>query len=257
MEIPDVIQDEAFRRISRADKLVMVASGKGGVGKSLISISLAAILSDIGRKVGLLDLDVHGPSIPELFRTDRLVRATRFGFEPVRLNGMELMSLGYLIGSSPVPLGGEEKSSLLRMMIALTNWSELDYLIVDLPPGTGDEMILAVRALKRHPRSGVILVTLPSRLSLSVVERALTLLRDEGVNILGLVENMSYLKCDGRIVRPFGSSDSSSLGVDVLGNIPLDPKMEEAFILGQVPHKVSEEIRRSFLTIASEVERRL
>ncbi len=256
MRAPDVLQDEALRRVSRADRLLMVASGKGGVGKSIISISLASTLSEMGRKVGLLDLDVHGPSIPQVFRSERLIKATKHGLEPLRMNGLELMSLGYIVRDSPVPLGGEDKMSLLKMMVALTNWSHLDYLVVDLPPGTGDEMILAIRALKRHPRSGTVLVTLPSKLSLSIVRRALDLLRDEGIRVLGIIENMSYIRCGGDIVRPFGSLalDYSSLGTQVLGSLPLEPAVEEALASGKLPHKASREVMEAVSAIASRIE---
>ncbi len=254
MQAPDVLQDEALRRLSRAERLLMVASGKGGVGKSLISISLASTLSERGRKVGLLDLDVHGPSIPQVFRSERLIRATKHGLEPLKIDGLELMSLGYIVRGSPVPLGGEDKMSLLKMMVALTNWSNLDYLVVDLPPGTGDEMLLAIRALKRHPRSGAVLVTLPSKLSLSVVRRALDLLRDEGVRVLGIVENMAHIRCGGDTVRPFGSLDYASLGVNVLGNLPLDPAVEEAIASGKPPHKASREVMEAISAVASRIE---
>ncbi len=254
MRIPDVLQDEALRRVSRAKRLLMVASGKGGVGKSLISMALASTLSEMGTKVGLLDLDVHGPSIPQIFRSELLIKATRHGLEPLRIDGLELMSLGYIVGDSPVPLRGEDKMSLLKMMIALTNWSPLDYLVVDLPPGTGDEMTLAIRALKKHPRSGTVLITLPSRLSLSVVKRALDLLRDEGVRVLGIIENMAYIRCGEDVVRPFGSLDYSSLGTEVLGSLPLDPAVEEALASGRPLHKASREVMESISAIASKIE---
>ncbi len=254
MRAPDVLQGEALRRLSRAERLLMVASGKGGVGKSLISMSLASTLSEMGRKVGLLDLDVHGPSIPQVFRSERLIRATKHGLEPLKIDGLELMSLGYIVRGSPVPLGGEDKMSLLKMMVALTNWSNLDYLVVDLPPGTGDEMLLAIRALKRHPRSGAVLVTLPSMLSLSVVRRALDLLRGEGVSVLGIVENMAYIRCGGEAVRPFGSLDYASLGVNVLGSLPLDPAVEEAIASGKPPHKASREVMEAISAVASRIE---
>ncbi len=248
----DPIQDEALRRVSRADRLVMVASGKGGVGKSLVSISLTLTLSEMGSKVGLLDLDVHGPAAHQVFKAPEPVRATKDGLEPVRAKGVEVMSMGYLVGDQPVPVKGEGKMSLLTTLLALTNWSHLDYLIVDLPPGTGDEMILAIRALKGHPRSGALLVTIPSRLSLSSVKRALTLLKDEGINVLGVLENMAYLRCGDGLIRPFGKLK----GIEVLESLPLDPGVEDALLRGE-PHRSSPEVRDAFRRLALEIERRL
>lgn len=255
MERIDVFFEEGRRRISRADKIILVASGKGGVGKSLISACLALSLSDLGRKVGVLDLDVHGPSIPNLLNLRDEIRATKDGFNPAKVWGLEVMSLGLLTGDLPIPLRGEHKRSLISMLTALTNWGKLDYLVVDLPPGTGDETIWSIRSLRGFNRGGAILVTIPSILSLSVVKRTLKLLSEEGLRILGVVENMSHFKCGNDVVRPFGSIHLEELGVNILGRIPIDPSIEEAISKGEPPHKASFDIQRIFMELARVVER--
>ncbi len=252
----DLMFEESRRRISRASKLVLVASGKGGVGKSLISASLALSLGELGKKVGILDLDVHGPSIPNIFGVKGEVLATKFGLNPIRVSGVELMSIGLIVKDSPIPLKGEYKRSLISTLTALTNWSRLDYLIVDLPPGTGDETIWSIRILKGASKGGAIIVTLPSMLSTSVVRRAIQLLRGEGVKLLGIVENMSFFRCNDDIVRPFGSL-SDDLAEDLIARIPIEPSVEEAMLKGIPVNRASPEIHEVFLSLARKIDNSL
>ncbi len=244
-EVPDVLFEEAGRRLSRADKIVLVGAGKGGVGKSLVSACLALGLADAGVKVGLLDLDVHGAVIPEILGVREMVRAGKEGLRPVEVHGIEVMSLGLLTGESPVPILGEFKRSLLSTMLALTNWGRMDYLLVDLPPGTGDEVISILRLIRRRPKAGALVVTTPSLASRAVVRRMLSLLRDEGIRTIGIVENMAYFRCGDQVVRPFGAGDvealASEYGVKVLAKLPIEPAIEVAVREGRPLHRSSQE----------------
>jgi len=221
----------ARKSVSAVDRVLLVCSGKGGVGKSVIASSLALALKDLGRAVGLLDLDVHGPSAPLVLGSgEARLSGGREGLYPVDLDGLKVFSLHYYIEDKPVPVRGAVKESLVLSILAELAWGRLDYLVVDEPPGTGDEIMITIRVL--GDKAGAVLVTTPSVLSLSVVRRLLALLRDEGVRILGLVENMSYLVYKGEIVELFGRSRAEELGVRVLGRVPLDPSLDEAIVSG-------------------------
>jgi len=221
----------ARKNVSAVDRVLLVCSGKGGVGKSVIASSLALALKDLGRAVGLLDLDIHGPSAPLVLGSGEIrLAGGREGLYPVDVNGLKVFSLHYYIEDRPMPVRGAVKESLVLSILAELAWGRLDYLVVDEPPGTGDEIIVTLRVL--GDKAGAVLVTTPSALSLFVVKRLLNLLRDEGVRILGLVENMSYLMYEGKALEIFGRSRAEELGVRVLGRVPLDPSLDEALVSG-------------------------
>ncbi|MEM3447241.1 MAG: Mrp/NBP35 family ATP-binding protein [Candidatus Korarchaeum sp.] len=240
----DPIFGKARSRLRKVGKITLVASGKGGVGKSLVAASLALISANKGYRTGLLDLDVHGPSIPRIFGFDGELMAGRGGLVPPVVSGLRVMSPGFMVGRNPVPLRGESKMSLLSFLLAITDWGDLDHLVVDIPPGTGDETIFCLRVL-RGLRAGAIVVTTPSSLSQSVVMRLISLLRGEGFRIHGLVENMAYINCCGRFLRPFGSIDEDFLrdcGLRLLASLPIDPSIEERIREGRFP-ELPEEFR--------------
>ncbi|MCC6029743.1 MAG: ATP-binding protein [Candidatus Korarchaeum sp.] len=225
----DPLFERARSKIEKVRRVTLVASGKGGVGKSIVSSSIALVSASRGLKTGLLDLDLHGPSIPKIFGFNGEISAGKEGLIPPIVRGVKIMSLGLMVGENPLPLKGEDKRSALSTLLAITDWGELDHLVIDMPPGTGDETIFCIRALK-SAKANALIVTTPSSLSLSVVSRLIELLRGEGINLLGLVENMAYFRCDNEIIRPFGSIDEGSLskcGLRVLGSLPIDPLIEE------------------------------
>lgn len=232
----DMIFERAKKKLKGVGKVTLVASGKGGVGKSVIAASLAIVSADRGYKTALLDLDVHGPSVPGIFGFKGEIGAGKGGLVPPVVNGVKLMSLGLMIGGNPVPLKGESKRSVLSFLLAITDWGELDHLVIDMPPGTGDETIFGVRVLRGLSNAGALLVTTPSSLSRSVVMRLVELLREEGVRIHGLIENMAYIECHGELIRPFGSIDEDFLrecGLRVLASLPIDPSVEESIRKGK------------------------
>lgn len=257
-DVPDVLFEEARRKLSRASKVVAVTAGKGGVGKSFVSICLALALAEKGKKVGLLDLDIHGSSIPLALNLAREVRAGKEGFEPVKKYGIEIMSIGLLTGDAPVLIKGGDKMDLITTLVALTNWRVLDFLIIDLPPGTGDEVIWTIRVIKDLGSAGALVVTTPSLLAHSVVRRNLELLSNEKINILGLVENMSYFICGKEKVWPFGPGSGDVLAREfdtrLLIQLPIEPNVEKAISEGFPPHHASKELKNAFSILAETIE---
>ncbi len=255
---PDFLFEEAKRRISRAKRVLAIVAGKGGVGKSLVSTCLALALAERDKKVGLLDLDVHGSSIPLLMGFKGKVRAGKRGFRPINRFGIEIMSIGLFTKESPVPVKGEDKMELITNLVALTNWRNPDYLIIDLPPGTGEEVLWTIRTIKDLKSTGALIVTTPSMLSYSVVKKNLKLLIEEGIRVLGLVENMSYFTYKGRKIRPFGSELGEKLakefGLSLLARIPIEPRIERALAEKTPLHKASREFGEIFSKLAEKID---
>lgn len=227
----DIFLKRIKENFAKIDKVLMVTSGKGGVGKSLISVSLALASAERGLKTGLLDLDVHGPSVPNILCFAGLVKASKSGLEPPEVRGVRIMSVGLLSGRNPILLKGESKFRALLTLLALTNWGDLDILVIDMPPGTGDETVLSLRLLRGLSNAGALVVTTPSRVSIPVVAKLTDLLRGEGIRVLGLVENMSYLRCGDSVIRPFGELDKEfldSYDLEILASLPIDPLIENS-----------------------------
>ena len=245
----------AKANLSPVKKALLICSGKGGVGKSVLAASLALAFRERGRRVGLLDLDIHGPSAPLVLRAEKAeLLGGRRGLHPVEASGVKLFSLYYYVGDRPVPLRGGLKESLLLDILAGVYWGELDYLVIDEPPGTGDELLVTLRVL--GSKASAVVVTTPSRLSLSVVKRLVGLLRREGVEIVGLVENMSYLEVGGGRVAIFGESRVDDLGIDLLGRIPIDPRLERALASGRGV-KAAEKYWDAVVKVAERIEKKL
>jgi ATP-binding protein involved in chromosome partitioning len=214
--------------------VVAVASGKGGVGKSTIAVNLAAALSLMGAKTGLLDADVYGPTIPRFIRDYKvpLMRGKDKKVEPaVGPNGLKLISLGMMVeDDTPIIWRGPLVGSAVRQLLFDVDWGELDYLIVDLPPGTGDAPLTLAQSV---PMSGVVIVTTPQQAAVAIAMKALRMFQKLGVPIIGIVENMSYLKCEhcNNVIRVFGESwarrAALEAGVPLLGEVPMDREILE------------------------------
>jgi ATP-binding protein involved in chromosome partitioning len=219
-----------------ARHVVAIASGKGGVGKSTLTLNLALALSRGGAQVGVLDADLYGPDIPLMVGLKRTERANelklwRLGrpisLPPVEVHGLRLMSIGFLLGENQaVSLPGLSIEPLLRQLVTETDWGELDYLMIDLPPGTGDVQQHLVRMLRLD---AAVVVVGPQDVSHLDAKRLLELFSDGGIRVLGGVENMAALACPhcGETISVFGEVPESrsiwALGVRRLGSIPLDP----------------------------------
>jgi len=205
-------------------KVIAFGSGKGGVGKSLVSASVVVEMASRGLKVGLLDLDLHGPTQHLLFPTEGKFKADRSGIKPFTpISGVKVFSLGYLFKQEPLPIKGKEKYGMVLDFSWLIDWDDIDFLVVDLPPGTGDEHLAMLRALKA-PK--IYLVSLPSEESTSVVRRAYRLYEGEGFKPEGLVLNMCWLECNGSKVYPFGK-DYRPSDMPVLVELPLEPNLSK------------------------------
>jgi len=215
---------EARKKLEQIGKVILVGSGKGGVGKSFVASGLALTLAGLGHRTGILDLDIHGASLPSYFGVSPPLTSTEKGLKPKVKEDIEIMSVALFTGNRPVPIRGSEKRNLVNQIFALTNWGRLEYLVVDLPPTTGDEALSAFGLF--GSKSALVLVTTPSPLAVSIVSRSRQLARGEGIPVLGVVINMAYLKKGKTKSFPFGRPDRSSiekqLNSKVLVEIPLD-----------------------------------
>ncbi len=206
--------------------VVAIASGKGGVGKSTVSVNVAVALARCGAKVGLLDADIYGPNVPTMMGVKFLPQPVDNKIVPAEAYGVKMMSIGFLVKpGQPLIWRGPMLHSAIRQFLGDVAWGELDYLIIDLPPGTGDAQLSLAQSV---PLSGGVIVTLPQQVSLEDASRGLAMFRELNVPVLGVVENMSYLEMpDGSKVDIFGSGGGQKLadasGVPFIGSIPIDP----------------------------------
>ena len=212
-------------------KIIAVASGKGGVGKSTIAVNLALALKKIGYKVGLLDIDVYGPSLPTLLGVKGRPAVRDRRIVPLEAEGLRIMSLGFLMDDdTPVIWRGPIVSGIIRQFLHDVDWSGLDYLIIDLPPGTGDAQLSLAQSV---PLDGAIVVTTPSELALVDAARGLQMFKTLKVEVLGILENMSYYihPGSGEKIDIFGhgtaKKEAKRLGTEYLGEIPLDPEVRK------------------------------
>lgn len=210
--------------------ILAVGSGKGGVGKSTVTVNLAVALAEEGAAVGLLDSDIYGPSIPIMMGVHRQPEVVGKRMIPPVSHGVKLMSLGFLLPdhSSPVVWRGPMVAQAVKQMLMEVDWGELDYLLADLPPGTGDASLTLAQAI---PLSGAVVVMTPQEVAIQIATKTLNMFRTLKVPILGIVENMSYLlcpHCEGPIElfgHGGGRKASQRLEVPFLGEIPLDPAL--------------------------------
>lgn len=216
---------------------LLILSSKGGVGKSMVTSNLAAVIASFGKSVGVLDADFHGPSAHKMLgvETGKGMAAMMDGtVNPVETRyGVKLASVGLLIPRDDVALiwRGPIKAGAIRELLAYVNWGPLDYLLIDLPPGTGDEPLTIVQSIPKV--SGMILVTIPSEISKSVVKKAIAFAAKVKVPVVGIIENMSYYRCPhGEVVYIFGKGAAMELAqeydIPFLGAVPLDPRIRES-----------------------------
>lgn len=209
--------------------LIAVGSGKGGVGKTTVSVNLAIALSRLGHRVGLLDADVYGPNVPLMMGVSQTPMAKGDRIQPLESFGVKLMSMGFLNpGDKPLIWRGPMLHSVIQQFLRGVDWGELDYLVIDLPPGTGDVQLTLIQTA---PITGAIVVTTPSAVSLEDARKAIHMFSQVKVEILGIVENMSYLVLPGSKERMdvFGTGGgrktAESMGVNFLGELALDPEV--------------------------------
>jgi len=250
-------------KMSKIKYKLVVLSGKGGVGKSFVTASLAFALADKGKKVGVLDADVHGPSMPKMMGIHGYtLMATPDGqiLPATAPLGVKVVSIGLMLPDdyTPVIWRGPIKTSAIRELLAYTAWGELDYLLIDLPPGTGDEQLTIVQLIPNI--TGAIIVTIPSDVSRIVVLKAISFAKKLNLPIIGIIENMSYFQCpDGSKHYIFGEGVGKRIAEETnirfLGEIPLDPLISKANDSGdpffiKYPESLA---AKAFIEIANEV----
>ncbi len=237
--------------------LVAVASGKGGVGKSTVAANLALALHMRGQRVGLLDADIYGPSVPTMMGIKEIFdpQATQF---PVVKYGLQLMSMGFLVKpETAMILRGPMVHRYLTMFLTQVPWGELDYLVIDLPPGTGDAQLTLTQTA---PLSGAVIVTTPQDISLIDARKGLEMFRTVHVPVLGIVENMSYFTgADGKRYEIFrhggGQKLAQEAGVPFLGELPIDPRVAECGDEGDpIVHRYPDSpVAKAYTTLAATV----
>ena len=220
------------------DAIVAVGSGKGGVGKTTLAVNLALALAKLGHRTGLLDADVYGPNVPLMLGTSaqpRVIGDNRI--EPPSVHDLKVISVGLLNpGDKPLIWRGPMLHSIIRQFLAQVEWGMLDYLIVDLPPGTGD---VALSLIQTVPLTAAIVVSTPSDVSLQDARKAIEMFRQMKVDIAGMVENMSYFVCPhcnheiDIFSRGGAEKTARQFGVDFLGSIQLDPEIRKSGDLGK------------------------
>ena len=212
--------------------VIAVASGKGGVGKSTVAVNLAAGLSKLGARVGLFDADVYGPNVPRMVDADEAPRATgEDTIVPPEKYGMRLMSMAFLVGEDdPVIWRGPMVHKVLTQLVEDVEWGDLDYMVLDLPPGTGDTQLTILQTL---PLTGAVIVTTPEDVALDDANKGLRMFGKHETNVLGIVENMSGFVCPdcGSEHDVFGKGGGKAFAADndlpFLGGVPLDPAVRE------------------------------
>ena len=215
--------------ISGVKNLIAVGSGKGGVGKTTVAVNLAVGLAALGHKVGLMDADVYGPNVPLMMGINETPMALGDRIQPLEQYGVKLMSMGFLSpGDKPLVWRGPMLHSVIQQFLRGVDWGELDYLVIDLPPGTGDVQLSLIQSA---PVTGAIVVTTPSDVSLEDARKAVTMFQQVKVPVLGIVENMSYLTCPhcAQRIDVFshggGRRTAHEMQVHFLGELPLDPEV--------------------------------
>jgi ATP-binding protein involved in chromosome partitioning len=243
-------------------RLVAVGSGKGGVGKTTVAVNLAIGLASLGHRTGLLDADVYGPNVPLMMGAHEPLRGSGDRIHPLERYGVKLMSMGFINpGDKPLVWRGPMLHSAIQQFLRNVDWGELDYLIIDLPPGTGD---VALSLIQTAPLSGAIVVTTPSDVSLEDARKAINMFAQVRVPILGLVENMSYLivPSSGERIDVFGQGGgkrtAEQMGVHFLGELALDPEVRVGGDSGKpvASRSAADSHAAPFIALANSVEQR-
>jgi len=250
-----------FRKKQDIKYIIAIASGKGGVGKSTVSTNLAVALARLGKKVGIMDADIHGPDIPMMFGiNERPMVNNEKRIIPIEKYGVKVISIGSLLDSDSTPViwRGPLITKIIEQFYNDVEWGVLDFLIIDLPPGTGDASLTISQSL---PTKYGIIVTTPQDVSVLDASKALSMFKQTNIEVIGVVENMSYFVCPstGEKFEIFGSGGGermqSEFGVKLLGKVPIEAKVREGGDTGMPMVLIEEntETKKEFVSIAKEV----
>jgi ATP-binding protein involved in chromosome partitioning len=261
--MPDEDNQRITQTLAKIHHKLLVLSGKGGVGKSTIATHLALTLANKGKKVGLMDCDFHGPSIPKLLGIEgKKPIITDQGMQPIKVQpNLSVMSISFFLPESDAPViwRGPIKMGAIRQFLSDVSWGDLDYLIIDLPPGTGDEPLSVAQLIPGA--DGAVIVTTPQDVALLSVRKSVVFVRKIGMPVVGIVENMSGFSCPhcGQTIDIFktggGKKASSDFAVPFLGCIPLDPAIVEEGDAGHTPkYKADSQVSKAFNSITSNIE---
>lgn len=244
--------------------VIAVASGKGGVGKSTVAVNLACALQILGSSVGLLDADIYGPSGTIMLRPEGEPRSEGRRIIPVMANGLKMISIGFFLPSEDQALvwRGPMVMKAVHQLVWDVDWQGLDYLVVDLPPGTGDAQLTLIQEVKL---SGAVIVTTPQRVALVDARKGITMFQKLGTPILGIIENMSYFRCPtceteyDLFDRGGGKAAAKVMNVPFLGEIPIDPRVRSGGDSGEpiVQAHPDSHTARSFIEIARQIHEKL
>lgn len=239
--------------LSKVGRVIGVVSGKGGVGKSLVTSMLAAAMSRRGSHTGILDADITGPSIPKVFGLHGKVQGNEKGIFPAKTKGgIDVVSVNLLLDdeNAPVVWRGLMVANIVKQFWTDVIWDNVDYLFVDMPPGTGDVPLTVFQSI---PVDGIVIVTSPQELVSMIVAKAVNMAKMMNIPIIGIVENMSYVKCPdcGKEIRVFGESHldetAEKYGLKILGRIPLDPEVAQKCDAG-----LAEEVKSPWIDAAAD-----
>ncbi len=262
----------SLKGIEGVKYILAVSSGKGGVGKTSVAVNVAVALADMGAKVGILDADIYGPNVPVMLGMEsaqiKVVKAENGAdvVEPAFNYGVKMISMAFLIAKDqPVVWRGPMLNGVIRQFLYQANWGELDYLIVDMPPGTGDAQLTLTQSV---PLAGAVIVTTPQTVSLLDSRKGLKMFQNMGIPVLGIVENMSYFippDSPNKQYDIFGSGGgkktSEELGVDLLGCVPLEISLREGgdrgvpIVLGHPDSASAKALKEIAKAIAAKVSR--
>ena len=257
MKIQSYTTQLAGSHLRGVKNTIAIASGKGGVGKSTVTVNLAVALAKTGARVGVLDADIYGPSIPMMLGDNGTVKTEGEHYLPVEAHGIYAMSIGYLTHGEPALIwrGPMLAKSLLQMM-NLTRWDNLDYLLIDLPPGTGDIQLSLVQKI---PLTAAIVVTTPQSVATLDAQKALQMFERTGIHVLGIVENMSTHTCSacGHQEAIFGTDGAMQLSktfqAPLLGKLPLNSKIAQLCDQGMPVIHHDELLAKPFIQLADNV----
>lgn len=225
--------------LNSINKVIGVVSGKGGVGKSLVTALLSVMFNRKGYKTGILDADITGPSIPKMFGISKKAESDALGIYPEKThNDIKIMSINLLLDQAETPViwRGPILAGAVKQFWTDVIWGDLDYMFIDLPPGTGDVPLTVFQSI---PLDGIVIVTSPQDLVSMIVKKAYNMAKQMNIPVLGIVENMSYLKCPHckEEIKLFGESKlehiSQSLSLDILGRVPIDTELAELVNKGE------------------------